>query len=111
MDGRNQSFRRRRFGFIFAPIFLVALLVLSAVVMWLWNAILPDLVHVERISYRKAAGLLVLCRILFGGFRFGPPRGIPPFANRDFREKWMSMSEEERKQFKERLRQRCGPHK
>ena len=110
MNSRNQSFRRMRFRFVFAPIFFLVLVELSAVVMWLWNAILPDLVHVERITYWKAAGLLILCRILFGGFRFGPPRGMPPFANRGFREKWMNMSEEERKQFKERLRQRCGRH-
>lgn len=92
---------------MFAPVIMLAVLVLSAVVMWLWNAILPDLIHVERITYWKSVGLLVLCRILFGGFRFGQPRNKPPFFNRGFREKWMNMSEEERNQFKEKLRERC----
>lgn len=107
MNNTNQSFRGKRFRFVFVPIFFVALLVLSAIVMWLWNTILPGLVHVERITYWKSVGLFILSRILFGGFRFGPPRHKPPFMNRGFREKWMNMSEEERNQFKEKLRERC----
>ena len=65
MNDRDQSFRGRRFRFVFAPIVLAALLVLSAVVMWLWNAILPDLVHAGRITYWKAAGLLILQDIVW----------------------------------------------
>ncbi|MBW7893361.1 MAG: hypothetical protein H3C48_20575, partial [Chitinophagaceae bacterium] len=105
MSSKNKPFRRA--GFIFAPVIILSVLLLSAAVMWLWNAILPDLIHAERITYWKSVGLLILCRILFGSFRFGPPRNKPPFANRGLREKWMNMSEEERNQFKARLRERC----
>lgn len=43
---------------------------LGGLVMWLWNAVIPDLLTGARsIDYLHALGLLVLCRILFGGFR------------------------------------------
>lgn len=106
MDNANKPFRRRRepvFLFIIAIAFLLA-----GVVQFLWNAILPDLLNVGHLTYWKALGLLVLCRILFGGFRGGPPRGRPPFAGRAWREKWMNMSDEERAKFKDQWRQRCG---
>jgi hypothetical protein len=38
------------------------------VVMYLWNAILPDLFGLRTITFWQALGLLALCRILFGGF-------------------------------------------
>ena len=39
--------------------------------MALWNAILPEVVDAKPLSYWQALGLLLLSRILFGGFRFG----------------------------------------
>lgn len=43
---------------------------LGWVVMALWNAVLPGVfIGVRAIDYRQALGLLVLSRILFGGFR------------------------------------------
>ncbi len=45
---------------------------LGWVVMALWNAVLPSVfMGVRAIDYRQALGLLVLSRILFGGFRGG----------------------------------------
>jgi hypothetical protein len=45
---------------------------LGWVVMALWNAVLPGVfIGVRAIDYRQALGLLVLSRILFGGFRGG----------------------------------------
>lgn len=97
---------KRRFPFFF--FFPLLLFVLSAVVMFLWNSILPEVVHVEKISYLQAVGLLILSRILFGGFRFAG-RGRPGFGPRPhMREKWMNMSEEERMKFRQEWRSRCG---
>jgi len=49
---------------------LAAIAVLGIVVMLLWNAIVPGLfLGVRSLDYRQALGLLVLSRILFGGFR------------------------------------------
>ena len=49
---------------------LAAIAILSGLVMLLWNAIIPELFAGARsIDYLHALGLLVLSRILFGGFR------------------------------------------
>jgi hypothetical protein len=49
---------------------LAAITVLGYVVMLLWNAIVPGVFSgIRTLDYRQALGLLVLSRILFGGFR------------------------------------------
>lgn len=93
------------------PLFVIAaLLIFGAVVMLLWNAIVPGLTGWAMITYPKAIGLLVLCRILFGGFRGGGPpwkRGMMHgmHAGRH----WAGLSEEERAKLKEEWSKRCGP--
>ncbi len=106
----NKRFRRRG-GFLFALFFPLLWLVLSAVVMWLWNAILPSLLHTNTITYWQSVGLLLLCRILFGGFRFNPSGNRPRFGNvgENMREKWKGMSNEERMKFRTEMRNRCKP--
>jgi len=48
-------------------IFIIAASLLGAfAVMFLWNSILPSLVHVGMINYWQSLGLLVLSRLLFG---------------------------------------------
>jgi ABC-type multidrug transport system fused ATPase/permease subunit len=87
---------RRRAKFIIWPIFfLAAVAALSAVVMLLWNAVLPGIfAAAPRIDYLHALGLLVLCRILFGGLRgHGHRHGHERWA------KWQAMTPEEREQF------------
>jgi len=105
----NRYRRRRKEGApLFLLFFVVMLLLLSAIVMLLWNAILPPLLHVGNISYGQSIGLLILCRILFGGFRFGGPRRPYGPTNR-LREKWMNMSDEEKAQFRNEWQKRCSP--
>jgi len=50
---------------------LLAVVVFGFIVMWLWNAVLPDVLHVSAITFWQALGILVLSKILFGGFRGG----------------------------------------
>ena len=84
-----------------------AIAALAAVVMWLWNWLMPSLfAAVPPLGYTQALGLLVLCRILFGGFRGGHHRGW--WAHR---QRWESMSAEEREQLKEQLKDRWGCRK
>jgi hypothetical protein len=76
------------------------------IVMHLWNWLLPGLFGWHLITFWQALGLLVLCRILFGGFGNGGHRG----GHRRRKNKmWESMTPEEREHFRENMRNRCGP--
>jgi len=87
--------------------FFVALAVLVAgfVVMSLWNWLLPPLFGWAAIGFGQALGLLVLSRILFGGWRGG--RGGMHWRGR-MAERWAQMTPEEREKFREGMRGRCG---
>ncbi|MDX2171657.1 MAG: hypothetical protein SFY56_00960 [Bacteroidota bacterium] len=97
-------------GFFFFLFFIAALFGLGAIITYLWNAILPQLIHVSEITYWQSLGLFVLCRILFGGFRFGGGRGYAK-NNSAWREKYSNMSEEEKAALKTKWKERCGPWK
>jgi len=92
---------------------VTAMLALGGIVMLLWNAILPALLHVAVIGYWQAVGLLVLCKILFSSFRPGPSKRRPPFGGppAHIREKFMKMSEDEKTTFKEQWKKRCEERK
>lgn len=95
----------------FLLIFPLILFGLSYAVMWLWNAILPEVVHAGELGYWQAMGLLVLSRLLFGGFGFKGRHGPEHFHKaRELREKWRGMSDEEKIKFREEWKIRCGKH-
>jgi len=83
----------------------VAVAVLGLVVMALWNRLMPDLFGWRSISFGQALGLLILTRLLFGGFRGGPGRHLR-WRGR-MRERWERMTPEEREKFREGMRG-CG---
>ena len=62
--------RIKKFAMIFS-IAVIATLVFGLLVMGLWNAILPAVLGVKAISFVQALGILVLSKILFGGFGRG----------------------------------------
>ena len=83
---------------------------LSFLVMWLWNEILVPVTGVNVVSYWQAAGLLLLSRILFGGFKGGPWKGGPGRHRGGpgrWKEKWQNMSEEEKEQMKAKWKEKC----
>jgi|SRR5262252_10184059 len=91
-----------------APVALFALALFVTlggfVVRGLWNWLLPALFGWPVITFWQALGLLVLCRLLFGGMGF---RGGPGSrAGWRMRERWAGMTPEER----ERVRQKMGEH-
>lgn len=56
-----------------AVIFLLVFAAVIAITMLLWNALLPAIFGITTINYWQAAGLLILSRLLLGGFgKFGP---------------------------------------
>jgi Ca2+/H+ antiporter, TMEM165/GDT1 family len=102
---------------ILFPLFgLAALVLFPYVIMLLWNALLPGIFHFPEINFWQALGILVLSRILFGGFRgghFGHRHGgchgqynhMGPWGRR-----WSNMTEEERAKMKEEFQKRCRHH-
>jgi len=71
----------------------LGILVFSSIVMLLWNSILPVVLHVSAITLWQAAGILLLSKILFGGFRGRRGMGGGYLKKRIF---WHSMTPEEK---------------
>ena len=56
------------FGIIMATLFA---LVFGYFVMLLWNWLMPDLFNLQPITYWQAFGIILLARLIFGGFKHG----------------------------------------
>ena len=97
---------RFRMGFRFFIIFILGVLFFGLVVMLLWNAILPSVTHVTSITYIQALGILLLSKILFGGF--GRRHWGGPNRRHAMQEKFANMTPEEREKFKAEWRNRCS---
>ncbi len=104
----------KRKWYFFAPLAIVAfaafIAIGAAAVMLLWNWLLPPIFGWHAITFWQALGVLLLCRILFGGF--GPHRGHGMGLRGRFgermAERWMQMTPEEREQFRQGMRGRWG---
>ena len=83
----------------------LAAAVLGLLVMGLWNILMPSIFEVRTISFWQALGLLILSKILFGGFR--PYRGGDPRWRRRMLERWQKMTPEEREKFVQGIRLGC----
>jgi hypothetical protein len=100
---------RRKWIFL-APLAILAMVLFIAiggeVVMLLWNWLLPQLFGWPEVTFWQALGILLLCRILFGGF------GRRGFYRSRFRrrmaESWDAMTPEERERLRQGVRTRCG---
>jgi hypothetical protein len=90
---------------IFALI-VVAVGVAGLAVMSLWNWLAPELFGWHPIGFVQAIGLLVLCRLLFGGFRGRPGAHLHWRAR--LAERMEAMTPEEREKFRAGLHARCG---
>lgn len=93
-------------GFIVFAIMMV--LLLGYVVMLLWNNVLTAVVTVSVINFWQALGLLLLSKILFGGFHGGWGNHKGRQWKNEMKEKWQCMSPEEREKIKQEWRSRCG---
>ena len=91
---------RSKAKFLFRPIlFLLAVAAFGAIVMLLWNAVVPALFStIPAIDYLHALGLLILSRILFGGLRGHGGWHGRGHMHRHWA-KWQSMTPAEREQF------------
>jgi hypothetical protein len=84
---------------------IVGVFLFGNITMLLWNYLMPVIFHLPLISFWQALGLILLSKILFGGFRGGPRF----HAKRDnLRQAWMNMNPEQREKFKQEWGGRCG---
>ena len=86
---------------------VLAVVAIGSAVMLLWNALLPELFGLPAIGFLQAVGLLVLARILLGGFRGRWGHGGRHGRARLI-ERWENMSDEERAQFRAGMQRGCG---
>lgn len=68
---RNRKLSKSKKFIFFIPVVAAIAAALGYIVMFLWNWILPEVVHAGRLNFWQALGLLVLCRLLFGNFNKG----------------------------------------
>lgn len=86
----------------------IAILVFGFVVMSLWNALLPAVLGVKAITFVQALGILLLSKILFGGFSGGRRwRGSSAWKEK-MKNRMDGMTPEEREKFKAEWKNRCG---
>jgi hypothetical protein len=94
--------------FSYAIFYLLVFFLLGFAVMFLWNDFLPSIIHIPKITYWQALGLMLLCRILFGKFRFGGWMDWQQHGSSRFlKDKLINMDESDKARFKEEWRKRC----
>ncbi len=108
--------KRSRIGKIVGSVVFAVVYIglMGYVVMRLWNATLPLIIQgVSAITFWQALALLLLSRLLFGGFR--GPWNKPGFGgfNRDqwksrMAERWQQLTPEQRERMRQRWGRRCG---
>ena len=84
----------------------LAVAAFSFLVMILWNALMPGIFAVRAIGFWQALGILVLSKVLFGGFRSHTGGGQR--WRRRMMERWEQMTPQEREKFKHGMRSGCG---
>jgi len=90
--------RRVRKLLVLIPIGILAIAIFGFGIMSLWNWLVPALFGGKLITFWQALGMLVLSRILVGGF--SRPRVV---------HKWEQLTPEEREKFRGAMeRRRCG---
>lgn len=89
---------------------IAAVLLFGLVTMHLWNWVMPAVFGLRTISFAQAIGLLVLSKVLFGGFhRHCGGRGGRGWR-RHMEQRFAEMTPEERERFRAGMRGRgpCG---
>ena len=92
-------------GIRIAIFVIIGAAVLGFVVKGLWNVLIPPIFGWHTITFWQGIGLLLLSKILFGGFHRhgGPGRGR---WQQRMKDRWEQMTPEEREKFRNGMR--CG---
>ena len=87
--------------YLFIPLILAAFFAFGFITMYLWNWLMPLLFHLPEITFWQTIGLLILSRLLLGGFK--GRRHDHGHCRRHMHEKWENMTPEQREQFREHM--------
>ncbi len=87
---------------------IIAAGVFGFIVKGLWNVLMPPIFGWHTISFWQAIGLLLLSKILFGGFHHHGGGGRSRWRQR-MKERWEQMTPEEREKFSKGMRCGRGP--
>src|SRR5436190_2129639 len=99
---------------LIAPLAILGMLLFifvgGEIVLHLWNWLLPPLFGFRQITFWQALGILVLCRILFGGHGWhGAGRShMRRHMQQRMAERCENMTPEEREKFRQRMHERWG---
>jgi hypothetical protein len=99
---RNRMTRIIKIGLIGT----MAIVVFGFATMSLWNWLMPALFGMRPVGFWQALGLLVLSKILFGGFHHHEGRDM--HGRRQLLERWEQMTPEERERFRSGIRLGCS---
>ena len=95
--------KRIRKLMVMIPIGIVAVFLFGFIVMSLWNWLVPALFGGKLITFWQALGVLILSRLLFGGFsRHGGRRRWRVVDN------WNQLTPEEQEKFRAAMGRKCG---
>ena len=104
MDRKFWLLRGLRF-FFFAALFITAA---GLATQALWNWLMPALFRLPTISLGQTFGLLLLSRILFGGFRGGERARKRREWQQRMAGRLKHLSPEARERFRQQMHSRCG---
>ena len=92
-------------GIKIALFVVIASIALGFIVKVLWNGLVPPIFGWNTITFWQALGLLLLSKILFGGFHRHGGRDRGRWKQR-MKDRWEQMTPEERDKFRNGMR--CG---
>lgn len=87
---------------ILGVVFVIAF---GGIVMLLWNWLIPSIFGLREIGFWEALGLLVLGKVLFGGFH-GKSKSGQMHWKQHYYNKFSSMTPEERERFKSKMKEK-----
>lgn len=77
VKSKVEKFVRSAVKILFIAILIIVFILLFGYAfMWLWNWLMPDIFGLTTLTYWQAIGLLVMAKLIFGGFEGqGPGKG------------------------------------
>lgn len=85
---------------------IVFVIAFGGIVMLLWNWLIPSIFNLREITFWEALGLLLLGKLLFGGFHGKSRGGNAMRWKQHYYNKFSNMTPEERERFKAKMKEK-----